>query len=201
MVWYHIPPGHAHCPTQSHAHKFLIRSYPQSVPAELLICRSNCSHISSWIQVRIIALNRFLGRRMIVCARVSQKRRKSSPKIRTQTIFVFLLRIIALPILRPTIHSSMCCSSFVNVALTCPLFLQIGSTLRNLGTHGSDKRKYNMWAWLWVGQWVWPVGKWSDITSETHIIFISRDIIRNVFLVFIQSLMHLSFSICTISRK
>ena len=31
----------------------------------------------------IIALNRFLGRRMIVCARVSQKRRKSSPKIHT----------------------------------------------------------------------------------------------------------------------
>ena len=33
----------------------------------------------------IIALNRFLGRRMIVCARVSQKRRKSSPKIHTYT--------------------------------------------------------------------------------------------------------------------
>ena len=119
----HIPPGHAHT--------FLIRSYPQSVLTELLICRSNCSHFSSRIQVTIIALNRFLGRRMIVCASVSQKRRKSSPKIpRAQTIFVFLLRIIALPILRPTIHSSMCCSSFVSVALTCSLFLQIGNTLR-----------------------------------------------------------------------
>jgi len=31
----------------------------------------------------IIALNRFLGQRMIVCARVSQKRQKSSPKIHT----------------------------------------------------------------------------------------------------------------------
>jgi len=52
------------------------------VPAKctkLLICRSNCLHFFSWIQVSIIALNRFLGRRMIVCARVSQKRRKLSP--------------------------------------------------------------------------------------------------------------------------
>ena len=82
----------------------------------------------------IIALNRFLGRRMIVCARVSQKWRKSSPKIHTYANdFCFLLRIIALPILRPTIHNSMCCSSFVNVALTCPPFLQIGNTLRKSG--------------------------------------------------------------------
>ena len=127
----HIPPGHAHCPTQSHAHTFLISLYPQSVLTELLICRSNCSHFSFWIQVSIIALNRFLGRRMIVCARVSQKQRKSSPEIHTYANdSVFLLRIIALPILRPTIHSSMCCSLFVNVALTGPLFLQIGNTLR-----------------------------------------------------------------------
>ena len=77
------------------------------------------------------------------------------------------------------IHSSMCCSSFVSVALTCPLFLQIGNTLRK-SWHGSDKRKYNMWAWLWVGQWVWPVEKWSDITSKPHIIFLSRDTIFGV---------------------
>ena len=79
----HIPPGHAHCHTQSHAHTFLIRSYPQSVLTELLICRSNYSHFSSWIQVNIIAFNRFLGRRMIVCTRVSQKQQKSSPNIHT----------------------------------------------------------------------------------------------------------------------
>ena len=108
--------------------QILICSYLQSIPAELLICRSNFSYFSSWIQVSIIALNRFISQRMIVYARVSQKQRKSSPKM--QTIFVFLVRIIALPILRPTIHSSMCCSSFVSVALTRPLFLQIGNTLR-----------------------------------------------------------------------
>jgi len=77
----------------------------------------------------------------------------------TQTIFVFLLRITALPILRPTIHSSMCCSSFVNVALTCPFFLHSATPSENLVTHGRDKQKY-MWAWVWVGKWVWPVEKW-----------------------------------------
>ena len=46
-----------------------------------------------------------------------------------------------------------------------------------VGTHGNDKRKYNMWAWLWVGQWVWPVGNLLDITPKTHTIFLSRDII------------------------
>ena len=39
--------------------------------------------LSSWIQVSFIVLNRFLIRRMIVCASVSQKRQKSSPKIHT----------------------------------------------------------------------------------------------------------------------
>ena len=48
---------------------------------------------------------------------------------RAQTIFVFLLCIIALSILRPTIHNSMCYNSLVSVALTCPLFLQIGNIL------------------------------------------------------------------------
>ena len=33
VISHHIPPDHAHCPTQSHAHKFLIHSYPQSVPS------------------------------------------------------------------------------------------------------------------------------------------------------------------------
>ena len=83
VISHHIPPGHAHCPTQSHAHTFLIRSCPQSILTELLICRSNYSHFSSWIQVNIIAFNRFLGRRMIVCTRVSQKQQKSSPNIHT----------------------------------------------------------------------------------------------------------------------
>jgi len=36
-----------------------------------------------FLDSNIIALNRFLSRRMIVCARVTQKRRKSSPKIHT----------------------------------------------------------------------------------------------------------------------
>jgi len=179
VISHHISPGHTHFPTQSHAHTFLIRSCPQSVLNELLICRSNCSHSSSWIQVSVIALNRFLGRRMIVCARVSKKRCKNRlyKCTRMQMISILLLfslflldsskchcpqqvsrseddrlresfpetaqksspqmhtyandfRIIALPILRPTIHSSMCCSLFVSVALTCPLFLQIGNTLR-----------------------------------------------------------------------
>ena len=60
VVWrpYHFSTGHAHCPpkampTQSHAHKLLIHSYPQSMPTELLICRSNCFHFSSSIQISI----------------------------------------------------------------------------------------------------------------------------------------------------
>ena len=38
-------------------------------------------------------------------------------------------------------------------------FCKSATPSENLGTHGSDKRKYNMWAWPWVGQWVWPVEK------------------------------------------
>jgi len=63
MIWVcgvisnHIPPGNAycstHCPTQSYAHTFLMHSCPQSIPTKLLICRSNCSHFSSWIQVSL----------------------------------------------------------------------------------------------------------------------------------------------------
>ena len=49
----HIPPGHAHT--------FLIRSYPQSVLTELLICRSNCSHFSSWIQVSLLSTGFSVG--------------------------------------------------------------------------------------------------------------------------------------------
>ena len=29
VIYHHIPPGHAHFPTQSHAHTILILSYPQ----------------------------------------------------------------------------------------------------------------------------------------------------------------------------
>ena len=79
----------------------------------------------------IIALNRFLGRRMIVCMRVSQKWRKSFPKIHTYANnFCFSTPYYCTANPPTTIHSSMCCSSFVSVALTCPLFLQIGNTLR-----------------------------------------------------------------------
>jgi len=37
-----------------------------------------------------------------------------------------------------------------------------------------------MWVWLWVGQWVWPVGKLLDITPKTHIIFLSRYYMKHV---------------------
>ena len=172
----HIPPGHTHCPTQSHAHTFLIRSYPQSVLTELLICKSN---FSSWIQVSIIALNKILGRRMIVCARVFQKRRKSSPKIHTcakDFCFSTPYYCTANP---PTDHSQQHLLQFVR---QYSAYMSALSANRQhprkiyIGIHGSDKQKY-MWAWLWVGQWVWPVEKLSDITSKTHIIFLSRNII------------------------
>ena len=159
MIWVcgaisnHISPGHAHCPTVSHTHTFLIRSYQQSVPTELLICRSNCSH---FLDSSIIGLNRFLGRRMSNCARASQNRQKSFQKIRTYANdFIFLLRITVLP----TVHSSMCCSLFMCVVLTYPLFLQSATPSEILSTRDNNKRKQNMWGWLWVGQWVWPVEK------------------------------------------
>jgi len=35
-----------------------------------------------------------------------------------------------------------------------------------------------MWAWLWVGKWVWPVEKWLDImTAKTHIISLFSEIL------------------------
>ena len=125
-IWCDIP---SH-PTQGHAYKFLICSYLQSVLAELLICRSNCSHFSSWIQVSLPSTGFSVGGWSSAREFPRHGENRLQKFTHTQTIFVFLLRIIALPILQPTIHSSMCCSSFVNVALTCPLFLQIGNTLR-----------------------------------------------------------------------
>ena len=52
--------------------------------------------------------------------------------------------------------------------------------------HDSDKYKYNM---AWVELWVWPVEKWLEITPKTCIIFLSSDVIWNIILVLIQSLM------------
>ena len=74
---------------KSHPHIFNT-VYTQSVPTKLLlICRSNCSHFSL-LDSSIVAVNRFLGRRMSNCARVSQKRRKWSPKFtHTQKILFF----------------------------------------------------------------------------------------------------------------
>ena len=70
----HIPPGHTHT--------FLIRLYLQSVLTELLILQEQLFSLF-FLDSSIIALNRFHGRRMIICARVSQKRQKLSPKIHT----------------------------------------------------------------------------------------------------------------------
>jgi len=93
-----IPLGHAHfhshCPTQSHVHTFL---NPQSIPTELLICRSNCSHFF-FLDSSITVLNRFLGQRMSNCVRVSQKTLKIVSKHTHVHNFVFLLPIIELPI-------------------------------------------------------------------------------------------------------
>ena len=125
----------------------------------------------------IIALNRFLGRRMIVCARVSQKRRKSSPKIHVRKRFLFFYSVLlhCQSSDRPFIAACAIVRSSVQ-HLHVRSFCKSATSSENLGTHGSDKRKYSKWAWLWVGQWVWPVEMCSDITSKTHIIFLSRDI-------------------------
>ena len=68
----HIPPGHAHCPTQNHTK----RTNQDADLQEQLFS-------PFFLDSNIIALNRFLGWRMIVCARVSQKWQKSSPEIHT----------------------------------------------------------------------------------------------------------------------
>ena len=120
VISHHIPPGHAHCPTQSHAHTFLIRLYLQSIPTELLICRSNCSHFTSWIQVSLPSTGLSVRGWSSAWEFPRNSENCLQRYTRMQTIFVFLLRTIALPILRPTIHSSMCCSLFISVAFTCP---------------------------------------------------------------------------------
>ena len=143
----HILPGHAHCPihcpTQSHAHTFLITLYLQSIPTKLLICRSNCSHFSSWIQVSIIALNRFPGRRMIVCARVSQKRRKSSPKIHTcANDFCFSTPYYCTA--NPLTNCSYIACAEVHSSvqhLHDHSFCKSATPTEILGTHGNDKWK------------------------------------------------------------
>ena len=152
---------------------------PQSVLTDLLFLQEQLFSLF-FLDSSIIALNRFLGWRMIICARISQKRRKSSPKIHTcasDFCFSTLYYCTANP---PTDHSyvaacAVVCSSVQHLHVRT--FCKSETPSENLGTHGSDKRKYNMQVWLWVGQWVWPVEKCSDITSITHIIFLSRDII------------------------
>ena len=86
---------------------------------------------------------------------------------------VFLLCITVLSILRPTVHSSMYCNLFMSVVLSCLLFQQIGNTLRNCRHVWQRQAEYNMWVWLWVGQWMWPVAEWLNITPKP-IRFLSR---------------------------
>jgi len=102
-------PFPSHCLTQSHTHTFLVHSYPQSVPTELLICRSSCSHSSSWIHVSLPSTGFSVGGWSSAREFPRNGENRLQEYARTQTIF-FLLRIIALPIFRPTIHSSMCCT-------------------------------------------------------------------------------------------
>ena len=130
MISHHIPPGHAHCPTP----KPRPQIFNMFVPAK---CTSRVADLQEqlfslfFLDSSIIALNRFLGQRMIVCASFPETAKIVSKNTHVWKRFCFSTPYYALPILRPTIHSSMCCSSFVSVALTCPLFLQIGNILRN----------------------------------------------------------------------
>ena len=122
MVWYHIQPGHAHFPNQSHAHKFLIGSYPQSV-------RPSC-----WF-ARATVLTFLPGFKYHCPQQVSRSEddrlRESFPEtakivskntlVRKRFLFFYSVLLHCPSSDRPFI-SSMCCSSLVNVALTCPLF-------------------------------------------------------------------------------
>ena len=203
MIWVcgvisnHIPPGHTHCPshypTQSHTHTFLIRFTRKAYqPSCCWFAGATVLTFLSWIQVSLPSTGFSVGG----WATAQEFPRNGENGLQNSHIhkrFCFSTPYYCTAILRLTVHSSMCCSSFVSVALTCPLFLQISKIL---DAQISNKQKYNMWVWLWVWKWVWPVEKWLDLTSKTHIIFLARDIIWNVFLVFIQSLMHLSIYQC-----
>ena len=57
------------------------------------------------------------------------------------------------------------------------LLLQISNSVGTLCGYEHIK---NVWAWLWVGQWVWPGGMWLDITPYTHSTFLSWDITCNL---------------------
>jgi len=109
----------------------------------------------------IIALNIFLVLRMSNCMRVSQKQRNSSPQIHTCTNdFVFYSVLLYCqssdcPLIAACAVVCSSSSQFVHVHSFCK-----SATLSKIvGRHGGDKWKYNMSAWLWVGQWVWPVEK------------------------------------------
>ena len=133
MIWLfdvisnHFSTGHTHFPTQSHAHTFLKCLYPQSIPTELLICRSNCSPFFSWIQVSLSSTG-FLVREWVTAWEFL---RNVENRLQTYARTQFCFSTPYYCTSNPTIHSSMCCSSFISVALTCLLFLQIGNTLRN----------------------------------------------------------------------
>ena len=97
-----LPPAHAHCPTQSPAQKLLMHSYPKSMPTELLICRSICSHFSFWIQVSLPSTG-FSGRGRAT-AHKSPRNGKSCLQKSThmQTILLCSLSVTALPFIPST---------------------------------------------------------------------------------------------------
>ena len=181
MVWgmisNHIPPVYAHCP-------------PKAIPT--CFRTRKAYQLSCWFAGATV-LTFLPGFKYHCPQQVSQSEdedlhesfpemAKPVSKIHTYANdFVFLLHITALPILQPTVHSSMCLVHSISVVLACLLFLQIGNTLWNCRHAWQWQGNYNMWAWLWVGQWVWPVEKWLDITPKTHIIFISKILYETCF--------------------
>ena len=187
----HIPPGHAHCPTQSYAHSIIFNTF---VPAK-------CTNRVADLQEQLFSLffldsskyrspqqvSRSEDDRLRESFPVTAKIVSKNTHVRKRFLFFYSV-LLHCQILRPTIHSSIVCqcSAYMS-ALSANRQHPLKILARMAAINGSTTGGHG----FGCGK-VWPVEKWSDITSKTHIILLSRDIIWNVFLVFIQSLMHLS---------
>ena len=123
---------------QSHAHKLLVHSCPQSMHTNLLISFDGATVLPGFKYYSLPSTSFSVGGWATV-RDFPQKGWNSFSEIHTYSKnFVFLLHAIVLPILQLTVHRSMCCASFISVVFICLLFLQIGNTLWNC-----------MHAWQW----------------------------------------------------
>ena len=130
----------------------------QSVLTELLIYRSNCSHFPGFKYHFPQQVSRSEDDRLRESFPETVKIVSKNAHVRKQFLFFYSVLLHCQSSDRSFIAACTVVRSSVQ-RLHVRSFCKSATPSENLGTHGSNKRKYNMWAWLWVGQWVWPVEK------------------------------------------